>query len=145
MWNKGGEPCVLAHETTTAVAQERARVNKCEGRVDAMGNHVFYGPVGIAMTRAVGDAVMLRAGVIPSPQVDRYELTEECRIVVATDGVFDVLSNQQVRDVVDDTLRAGGSAQEAADALANTAKRKWLGDLPIEAKVDDITCIVIDC
>jgi len=46
---------------------------------------------------------------------------------------------------VDDTLQAGGSAQEAADALANTAKRKWLGDLPIEAKVDDITCIVIDC
>ena len=53
---------------------ERARIESCpQARIDGRGN-VFWGPVGIAMTRALGDAILLRAGVLPWPIVERYEL-----------------------------------------------------------------------
>ena len=52
---------------------ERARIESCpQARIDGRVND-FWGPVGIAMTRAVGDAIILRAGVLPWPIVDRYE------------------------------------------------------------------------
>ncbi len=137
---------VIAQETTTAAPMEVARIRQCEGRVDGAGN-VFYGPVGIAMTRALGDAVMLRAGVIPTPIINTLELKGgDNRIVVATDGVFDVMSNDAVKETVDEALHEpDATLQHAADTLAATAKRKWLGGLPIESKVDDITCIVVEC
>ncbi|EED88435.1 hypothetical protein THAPSDRAFT_264295, partial [Thalassiosira pseudonana CCMP1335] len=95
----------------------------------------------IAMTRALGDAVMIRAGVVPTPLVHSIQLVKDDFIVLATDGVWDVLSNDAVRDVV---LQYEGNAQEAADAIAKMAREKWVGDLPImdEEKADDITVAV---
>jgi len=56
------DPCInnVAHvmalsiETTTGVEDERKRIEDGEGRIDGSGN-VWYGPVGIAMTRARHD------------------------------------------------------------------------------------------
>ena len=119
---------------------EKQRVDDSEGHI--RGKNVFYGPVGIAMTRALGDAVMIRAGVVPTPLVHSIQLVKDDFIVLATDGVWDVLSNDAVRDVV---LQYEGNAQEAADAIAKMAREKWVGDLPImdEEKADDITVAVI--
>eukprot|EP00586_Coscinodiscus_wailesii_P021600 CAMPEP_0172516784 /NCGR_PEP_ID=MMETSP1066-20121228/279080_1 /TAXON_ID=671091 /ORGANISM="Coscinodiscus wailesii, Strain CCMP2513" /LENGTH=311 /DNA_ID=CAMNT_0013298415 /DNA_START=59 /DNA_END=991 /DNA_ORIENTATION=- len=73
----GGEEwgVVPLSETTTTASrvEERRRIENGEGRIDGNGN-VWYGPVGIAMTRALGDAVMLRAGVVPTPEVGRFGL-----------------------------------------------------------------------
>ena len=52
------------NETTT----ESARIGKGEGKIDSGGN-VWYGPVGIAKTRSLGDAVMLRARVLSTTYV----------------------------------------------------------------------------
>lgn len=142
LWNDKDDIATIAEETTTKTPSELDRIQQCQGRVDASGN-VFHGPVGIAMTRALGDAVMLRAGVIPTPIVKTYNVNTNTRIVVATDGVFDVLTNNQVRQVVDEAISKGGDCEAAANVLAETAKQKWLGGLPIESKVDDITCIVV--
>ena len=133
----------IAKETTTKIPSELNRIQQCQGRVDAAGN-VFYGPVGIAMTRALGDAVMLRAGVVPTPIVKTYHVNRGTRIVVATDGVFNVLTNHQVRQLVDEAMSQGNNVQSAANLVAETAKQKWLGGLPIESRVDDITCIVVN-
>jgi len=88
---------------------------------------------------------MLRAGIIPTPIVTQYELQErKNRIVLATDGVFGVLSNRFVRETVDSALSNNEmkDLQHAANILAiKTAKRRWLGGLPIECKVDDVTSI----
>jgi serine/threonine protein phosphatase PrpC len=142
LWNDKDDIATIAEETTTKTPSELDRIQQCQGRVDASGN-VFHGPVGIAMTRALGDAVMLRAGVIPTPIVKTHNVNTNTRIVVATDGVFDVLTNNQVRQVVDEAISKGGDCEAAANVLAETAKQKWLGGLPIESKVDDITCIVV--
>ena len=141
-WSDSGYVYSLTQENTIALVEERARIQQCEGRVDAIGN-IWYGPVGIAMTRALGDAVMLRAGVLPTPVIASYELPQKCTIVVATDGVFDVLTNAQVKEIVGVALHV--DVQHAACALVEEAKRSWMGDLPIEGKVDDITCVVVQC
>ncbi|KAL7526226.1 hypothetical protein ACHAXR_001379 [Thalassiosira sp. AJA248-18] len=93
------------------------------------------------MTRALGDAVMLRAGVIPTPMVGHSYLIKGDTLVLATDGIWDVLSNEQVKHI---SLKHG-SAQGAADAIAETARKRWVGDLPIidEEKADDITVVVL--
>jgi serine/threonine protein phosphatase PrpC len=128
----------LSQETTTkSMPLEFARVQQGQGRVDAMGN-VFYGPQGIAMTRSLGNAVMLRAGILPTPILLQKLLTEGT-VVLATDGVWDVLSNEQVRDIV----TSATVFQDSGRLLAEVARRKWIGDLPIEGKVDDITCVIV--
>jgi serine/threonine protein phosphatase PrpC len=134
----------LTTETTVKVKGELARIEQGEGRVDDNGN-VWYGPQGIAMTRSLGNAVMLRAGVVPTPVVNSVQLKQESntkeRVIMASDGIWDVLSNEEVAALVEQIP----DVQDAANALQEEARRRWIGDLPFidEAKVDDITCIVI--
>ena len=118
---------------------ELQRIQQGEGRIDSMGN-IFYGPQGIAMTRSLGNAVMLRAGILPTPIINSpIQLSQGSTIVLATDGVWDVLSNEEVRDIVMRT----DNFENAGRVLAEAAQQKWIGDLPIEGKVDDITCLII--
>ena len=155
----------LTVETTVnKMPMERERVELCEGTI--RGRNVFYGPVGIAMTRSLGDSVMLRAGVIPTPIVDTYYLKSSAKqhdestiIILATDGVWDVLSNEQVADIVLAAASKQGKSdraevqddnqdfvQVAANGIADAAKQRWLrSDLPIndEPVMDDTTVMVI--
>lgn len=129
----------LSQETTVKVDSERERIETREGSI--LGNNVFYGPIGIAMTRSLGNAAMLRAGVVPTPLVDTFPLKSNVTIVLGTDGIWDVLSNHAVAQLVVENP----NVQAACDAIARAARRKWVGDLPIvdEEKVDDITCVVL--
>jgi len=130
----------LTTETTVSnMPADAERIQAGEGRTDGQGN-VWYGPVGIIMTRALGDAVMLRAGVVPTPIVRSFPRGPSSIVVVATDGIWDVLSNDKVRDIVQ---RDKTSLETIVDRLATHAQQTWVGDLPrMEEKIDDITCIV---
>lgn len=126
----------LCRETTAKNFEaERDRIERAEGRIDRNGN-VFYGPVGIAMTRSLGNAVMLRAGVIPTPMVAKFPKPASGVIVLATDGIWDVLSNEQVAEIVKDTKN------DIAQSIADEARKKWIGNF-MDEKVDDITCMLI--
>jgi serine/threonine protein phosphatase PrpC len=129
----------LSEATTVDMPLERQRIEQGEGAI--IGSNVFYGPVGIAMTRALGDAVMLRAGVVPTPFVKSFVRKEGDVIVLATDGVSDVLTHQAVAKLV----LATKDVDVASRNIAMAAKQKWIGDLPIvdEVKMDDITCMII--
>jgi serine/threonine protein phosphatase PrpC len=132
----------LTIETTTAnMPSERQRIDACEGRIDDGGN-VWYGPFAIAMTRALGDALMLRAGVLPTPITATFDRDKKnvksTTLVLATDGIWDVLSNESVRDIV----VASRDVHQAAKELADTARAKWIGDF-VDEMADDITCMVI--
>lgn len=85
---------------------------------------------------------MLRAGVVPTPIVESMRLPiPGNKVVIATDGVWDVLSNEDVALII---AREKRSLQDVAKDIAHEAKQKWIGDSPFrdEAKADDITCIV---
>lgn len=160
---------IATASTVHNLPEERERVERSKGRIDGSGN-VFLGPVGIAMTRALGDTVLLQAGVLPAPMVARHELPTEpgtdYYICAGTDGVFDVLSHSRVADIVTRTVALSEDAEDnnddnnqsklavsgsgnlmdaAAQEICSLARDAWLGDLPIETKVDDITCALARC
>lgn len=127
------------------------------GRVDGEGN-VFYGPIGIAMTRSLGNAVMGPAGIISDPLLtscgldnffvegrDKTGSTGEWWFVVlATDGVTDVLGHDELVGLVGENLSGPhiGDPDGAAKAVAEVARLRWLAGLPMEVKVDDITLVI---
>lgn len=128
-----------ATETTVRLlAEERQRIDACEGRIDGNGN-VWYGPVAIAMTRALGDANMLRAGILPTPLTATFPRKEGTVLVLATDGIWDQLSNEKVAEIVQNNMP---NTTLAAEAISNLARQKWIGDF-IDEKADDITCLVV--
>lgn len=50
---------------------------------------------GLAMSRSMGDSVAALVGVTPYPEIREVELVkEDCFIVLASDGVWEFLSNQ---------------------------------------------------
>ncbi len=148
----------LTIETTTKLEMERERIELGEGRIDSNGN-VWYGPVGIAMTRCLGNVAMHRAGVIHTPiittiNIDEFVLKYQCTgadysclILLGTDGIFDVLSNEKVLDIVENEFQKTGSLQSSSDSLVVESKKRWQADLPFEVKVDDTTCAILrfDC
>lgn len=136
---------VLSTETTLgSMPSERARIEQGEGRI--LPPNVFYGPQGIAMTRSLGNAAMLRACVVPTPVIENFPAStwgsdRTVTFVLATDGIWDVLSNEMVATLV----RSGKNLQTMADTIVKEAQAAWTGDLPLaeEAKVDDITCVLV--
>lgn len=140
----------LSTETTTKRGDERARIEENEGRIDSGGN-VWYGPIGIAMTRALGDAVMKRAGVIPTPEIACLNLDKELeddgndngrkytiRILIGSDGIFDVMKNEEANAQIN-----GKSLQQGCEDLVNEARRKWKGGLPLDVRIDDTSVVLI--
>ena len=160
---------IATTSTVHHLPEERERVESCsKARIDSSGN-VFLGPVGIAMTRALGDAILLQAGVLPLPIIQRHELSTSepgthYYICAGTDGVFDVMTNARLADVLTKTVahhenddhedndrlsienRSGHFLMEmAARAICSQAREAWIADLPIETKVDDVTCAIARC
>jgi len=98
--------------------------------------------IGLAMSRSIGDHVVNAVGVIAEPVVTKYELKEEDSfLVIATDGVWEFLSSQEVVDMVNHDLRQGKGSSEACQNLIKAAAAKWHeyeGDYR-----DDITALVV--
>ncbi len=129
-----------ATETTIRqLPEEKERIDACEGRIDGNGN-IWYGPVAIAMTRALGDATMLRAGILSTPITKTFPRNKGTVLVLATDGIWDQLSNNKVAELVTSNMP---DTSLAADVLCRCARQKWIGDF-IEEKADDITCLVVN-
>ena len=53
----------------------------------------------LAITRALGDHILFKSGVIPNPSISRHEVKRsDTYLVIASDGVWDALSDE-VREV----------------------------------------------
>lgn len=130
-------------------ADERKRVKSAGGRVARWRRNV--GPLrvwkptewlpGLAMTRSIGDTVLSPYGVQPVPEVSYIRL---CRadsfLVLASDGVWEFMSSQEVATFVGRFRRSRAAADEAADALVREAVRRWRRN---EVVVDDTTAVVV--
>ena len=92
---------------------------------------------GNAFTRSVGDALSEPMGVFATPEVSTFELDDRCEfLVVASDGIWEFLTNQAVVDAAAQFL----DPAEACDHLVKRAYHTWLDN---EVRTDDITCIVV--
>jgi serine/threonine protein phosphatase PrpC len=95
---------------------ERARVLRMGAQLDPP--YVMRGDLGLMMTRSLGDRWFRPVGVIAEPEVGRHAVSaDDVALVAATDGVWDVLGQEDAARVV----RAAGTAQAAAQALIDTA------------------------
>lgn len=128
---------------------EKERLLQAGARVDAwdcvdVGEDRVWLPEartpGLAVSRSFGDLLVKRYGVDCTPEVHTLELCEDDRfMVMASDGVFEFVSSEEVVDVVG-RWRERGSAQEAAEELVKLATERWIDD---DSVIDDISCVVV--
>ncbi|KAJ1442775.1 PPM-type phosphatase domain [Sesbania bispinosa] len=94
---------------------------------------------GLAMSRAFGDFILKDYGVIATPDICYHPLTSNDQfIVLATDGVWDVLSNEEVASIV----WMVDTEEEAARAVVEAATAAWKKKYP-SSKVDDCTVVCL--
>ncbi|KAM7278033.1 hypothetical protein ACFE04_005167 [Oxalis oulophora] len=129
---------------------EAERIRKHKGRVFALPDEPEVARVwlpnndspGLAMARAFGDFCLKDYGLISVPEVSYRRLTVKDKFVVlATDGVWDVLSNREVVDIV----ASATTRSTASKALVESAVRGWKYKYPT-SKVDDcaVVCLFLD-
>ncbi|KAJ9543512.1 hypothetical protein OSB04_023219 [Centaurea solstitialis] len=94
---------------------------------------------GLAMSRSFGDFCLKDYGLISVPEIYYHKLTEEDEFVVlATDGIWDVLTNIEVVRLVASVRRRN----LAARILVARAVETWRYKYPA-AKTDDCTVIIL--
>ncbi|XVF44417.1 hypothetical protein PTKIN_Ptkin02bG0118800 [Pterospermum kingtungense] len=130
--------------------REAERIKRCKGRVFALQDEPevsrvwlpFDDAPGLAMARAFGDFCLKEYGVISIPEFSYRLLTERDQfIVLASDGVWDVLSNEEVVEIVS----SAPNRSSAARILVDSAARAWKLKYPT-SKVDDcaVVCFFLD-
>ncbi|XP_027349094.1 probable protein phosphatase 2C 33 isoform X2 [Abrus precatorius] len=126
--------------------REEERIKHRKGRVFSLQNEPDVARVwlpnsdfpGLAMARAFGDFCLKDFGLISVPDVSYHRLTEKDEFVVlATDGIWDVLSNEEVVDIV-----ASASQSTAARTLVESAVQAWRTKFPF-CKVDDCAAVCL--
>ena len=95
---------------------------------------------GIAMSRSVGDLLASTLGVIPEPVVREEVIDDNTKfIIIASDGVWEFLSNDDVMGIVMPFYEKG-DAEGACRALIKKATEWWNQE---DIVVDDITAIAV--
>ncbi|CAJ1956538.1 unnamed protein product [Sphenostylis stenocarpa] len=130
--------------------REAERIKRCKGRVFALQDepevHRVWLPFddapGLAMARAFGDFCLKEYGVISIPEFSHRLLTDKDQfIVLASDGIWDVLSNEEVVGIVS----SAPTRSSAARILVDSAAREWKLKYPT-SKMDDcaVVCLFLD-
>ena len=119
---------------------ENRRIMLCNGRIDRakndfgeeVGPYRIYGrdydsnAQGLTMSRSIGDIDSKKYGVIFDPEIFRYELNKNDKVVViATDGLWEQLKNEEVIDIINECLNKDLKTKETAEILVERARKKF--------------------
>ncbi|XP_010524855.1 PREDICTED: probable protein phosphatase 2C 73 isoform X2 [Tarenaya hassleriana] len=127
--------------------QEEERIVRSNGRVfcleDEPGVQRVWLPdeesPGLAMSRAFGDYCIKEYGLVSVPEVTQRRITTRDQFVIlATDGVWDVISNQEAVEIVSSV----SERPKAARRLVEKAVKAWKKKRPGFA-MDDISAICL--
>ena len=143
----------LSRDHKPTIPEEAERILKIGGRIRQMKDEdgEFIGPLrvymkekdmpGLAMTRSFGDYFGSTAGVISEPEVTEYYFKEEDKfIILASDGLFEFMENQEIIDIVKDYYEKNDIVG-CCEYLYKESTRKWLREE--EDTIDDITIILV--
>ncbi|GAA0146463.1 protein phosphatase [Lithospermum erythrorhizon] len=130
--------------------RETARIQKCKSRVFALLDEPDVARVwlphtdspGLAMARAFGDFCLKDFGLISIPVVYYHHIADKDEFVIlASDGVWDVLSNKEAVDIVS----SAPSHATAARALVDYSTRAWRLKY-LTSKTDDcaVVCLFLE-
>ncbi|XP_017976283.1 PREDICTED: LOW QUALITY PROTEIN: probable protein phosphatase 2C 65 [Theobroma cacao] len=138
-------PVQLTVDLKPSIPSEAERIQRYGGRVFAMDEEPNVQRVwmpnqdypGLAMARAFGDFCLKDHGLSSIPQVSYRRLTSKDEFVVlATDGVWDVLTNNEVIRIVASVKKRSIAAKLLVYYAVQTWRTKYPG-----SKVDD--CAVV--
>ncbi|KAK9058700.1 hypothetical protein SSX86_023542 [Deinandra increscens subsp. villosa] len=124
---------ITQDHTGLACLQEKERCQRLGGYFDTEG--YLNGQLGV--TRALGDWYMKKEKLlIAEPDVRRIALTDNDEfMIIACDGIWDVMSNQEAVTLVRCQLRQHNDPQRCAKVLVNQALRLH--------STDNLTVIVV--
>lgn len=151
--DENGDEVVLSHDLSVDHKpddpKEKERIEAWGGFVcppyeEGLSARVYLDPeftmIGLAMARSIGDFAVKSVGVIPEPDVVKYEVTAKDKfMILASDGVWEFISSQEAIDIVNGCIDQG--CYEACEELIQVAALRWSeeeGDYR-----DDITAIVV--
>ncbi|GJW22792.1 probable protein phosphatase 2C 34 [Tanacetum coccineum] len=107
-------------------------------RIRASNDETEEGP-GLALSRAFGDYFAKDSGLISEPDVIQRTITTHDRFVIlATDGVWDVVSNEKAVEIVS----SAAERDDAAKRLVDYAAGQWKRQRPGYA-TDDISVVCL--
>ena len=92
---------------------------------------------GCAFTRSIGDKIAEDVGVFAEPEVLEWKISDRDRyIIIASDGVFEFLTNQDVINIV----RKHEDILVASREIVSESYKLWLNN---DERTDDISIILI--
>ena len=168
------QPVQLTKDQKPEDPEEFERILKSGGRVQRLfdSNGTRIGPYrvwesssnapGLAMSRSIGDAIGKKIGVIATPILSKYDLNTEADlfIVLASDGVWDVMDNEDVVNFLDcfrekclrGNIKLGKNFADVTPAvtcvshlLCEESRLRWYSIVEDEdVMIDDISCIVLE-
>ncbi|CAK67434.1 unnamed protein product (macronuclear) [Paramecium tetraurelia] len=128
---------------------EKQRILQAGGRIqNFFGNSVgpervwlsYVDAPGLAMTRSMGDKIGAQAGVSSVPEVFQFTLQHNDKfLIIASDGVWEYLSNEDVMNIVIPYYEKG-ELDQAGEKLMMEAIHSWKKNSPAR---DDITFIIV--
>ena len=159
--NLGDSKSLLINEDDQAIdlnivhnpeeANERERIEKNGGEISRV-DWADYGPLrvyykekhypGLAMTRTFGDFNAESLGINTIPDIREYDFADKKPkiIVIATDGIWQFLSNEKVKNIVLPYYEEN-NISGASQKLVSSALRMWETKNP--EFIDDITVIIL--
>lgn len=122
---RGSEPIQLTRDHKPACRIEAARIEVDDPEADISPDGYIYGELAVA--RAIGSAAWKRdpskRALIPTPELLSVQLQpEDDFVLLATDGLWDTLSNGEAVTVTRRSLSRDRSAVTAAKALVTRAQ-----------------------
>ena len=138
----------LSRDQKPEIPEEKIRILKMGGRIDKIKGtngpmRVWYKNEdypGLAMSRSIGDQLAHKVGVSDEPEVKEFDANElnALAVVVASDGVWEFMSNEDVRNVVMN-YEYGKDASACAKGIVDKARDVWK---KTGFNIDDITAVV---
>ena len=142
----------LTRDHKPSLPDEEKRILEKGGRIEPMKDedNTFIGPPrvwlkkqdypGLAMSRSFGDRVAHSVGVSEEPEIKEYKFCKEDKFfVVASDGLFEFISSQDIVNIIKDYY-IKGDIVGCCEYLYELSREKWMNE---EEVVDDITMILV--
>ena len=131
--------------------EEKKRIEKNGGEVGRV-NWADYGPQrvwykgrkypGLSISRSFGDFVSEPLGVFSVPEIKEFDVdyTKAKIIVIATDGIWEFLSNEKVRDIIIPYYKEN-NIQGCINKLMDIASKIW--NIKNPKYIDDLSVILL--
>lgn len=104
--SKNNQAVAVTVDQTADRDDERVRIKNAGGNVSVRLGGWRVGEAGLAVTRSIGDADLKNIGVTAEAEIFEKDLdTEDSFLILASDGVWDFVGNQDAVSLVLDTVK----------------------------------------